>query len=56
MYYYHLLRFQIVNQWHLRNQVNLKRSSNKLLDVRRILRFYNQKKNIKKSKWNTLTH
>ena len=56
MYYYHLLRFQIVNQWHLRNVESLKRSSERLLEVRRILRFQSQKKNINKSKWNTLIH
>lgn len=46
LYYYHLIRFHIINNYHLSNQRRLRRSSNDLLNVRRILRFYVHKKNI----------
>ena len=40
IYYYHLLRFHISNQIHIRNRINLHKSAEDVLIKRRLLRAY----------------
>ena len=46
MYYYHLLRFHISNQLHIRNRINLEKSVKSLLENRRKLRVISKQPSI----------
>jgi hypothetical protein len=46
LYYYHLFRFHVSNQYHIRNRANLDKSWKDLLEKRRKLRVISSQKSM----------